>query len=64
MLAKHRAMPKPRQIIPVLNLCLLIVSAAIAPWAPLAALAWPTLYLALLASVSLYLVAANDPYAD
>jgi succinoglycan biosynthesis protein ExoA len=59
MLAKHRAVPKLRQVIPVLNLCLLIASAAIAPWAPLAAAIWPALYLALLVGVSLYLAAVK-----
>jgi succinoglycan biosynthesis protein ExoA len=50
---KHRARPAPRQMIPVINLALLVVSLAIMPVSPLLGSLWPAAYLALLVGASL-----------
>lgn len=51
-LRKHRARPRLRQLIPVLNIVFLALSAFVLPFTPLG-LIWPSIYLGLLLATSL-----------
>lgn len=51
---KHRAMPRARQVIPAVNLVLLVASILAAPFTPLG-FVWPAVYLAALAGASAWM---------
>ena len=54
-LTKHKALPRLRQLLPVLNLLLLAASLLLAFWSS-SALVWPILYAAVLGCVSFWLL--------